>query len=389
MSYKTNVSRLFDRNLLKHGEAYDRTLLTVLLALLCLGLIMVYSASPRHFPMQMTVAAIGIGIAAVFSSIPLYHWQKRYPWLLLGTFALMILTPFVGTTINGAVRWIRIGPVNVQPSELFKLMTIIYLSSFFNNRKEVLGDIKNLIWAGVPLGAGIALIVPTKDMGSMIVVCTIIICMLFVINLPWRWIFLLLGLGVLGFVGMILLGSQFRLQRIEAMFAPWDEPYGIGYQTMGALMAINHGGVWGVGLGNGIFKKGYLPESHTDFILAVIGEELGYIGIIIVISAFLWVIWRALSISKQARDLSLFFNSFLAVGVASWLAAQVLIHVGVVVNMLPNKGLTLPLLSYGGTSLLLSIFSFMLLLRVDYENRKKIRGYPVEAPKMQAGNHHE
>lgn len=382
----------FDRQLLKNGETYDRSLVMVLLMLLSLGLVMIYSADPSKVVLQAKFAVVSVLGAAVFGLLPLYFWKRCYPWILLGTLLVLAITPFFGKSVNGAVRWLSLGPISVQPSEFFKLATIVYMSSFFHNRQADLAHIKNGLkkawWIMLPIGFGLVCIYFTKDLGSIIVVGVIVASILFIVNISWKVVIPVTALGVLASVALVFF-SQFRMDRVKNFIEPWSDAYGVGYQAMGSLTSLNKGGWWGQGLGNGIMKRGYLPESHTDFILAVIGEELGYIGIVVVVLLYLWVIARAFSISKQAKDLSLFFNSFLSFGIGAWLAVQVCINVGVVLSVFPNKGLTLPLMSYGGSSLLMSIASFMLLVRADYENRLKLRDFQVEDPKDRKRMNHE
>ena len=208
----------------------------------------------------------------------------------------------------------------------------------------------------------------------------IFISLLFLANMPKTWFLGSIVIAILAAVAAIF-GSEYRLRRVEVMWQPWNDPTGTGYQGLGSLLSMERGGLFGEGLGNAIFKRGFLPEAHTDFILAVIGEELGLLSVAVLIGVYVWLIWRAFSIGKQARDLELHFNSFMAVGIGVWVAAQAFINVGVNISFLPNKGLTLPLISYGGSSLIIMMIAFTILLRVDYENRRKLRGFCVTDPK--------
>ena len=266
---------------------------------------------------------------------------------------------------------------------MFKLVTVMYMASFFKRRVDILHDFRRVLWVGVPVAFGAALVLLTRDLGSMMVVAGIFLCLLFLANMPMKWFAGAVSVSLATIV-LIIATSEFRMKRIAVMWQPWKDPTGTGYQGLGSLLSMNQGGLFGDGLGNAIFKRGFLPEAHTDFILAVIGEELGLAAVAALVCVYVWIIWRAFSIGKQARDLDLHFNSFIAVGVGVWVAAQSFINIGVNISLLPNKGLTLPLVSYGGSSLVIMLAAFTMLLRVDYENRRKMRGYCVLDPKESA-----
>ncbi|MDO5356932.1 MAG: FtsW/RodA/SpoVE family cell cycle protein, partial [Conchiformibius sp.] len=218
----------------------------------------------------------------------------------------------------------------------------------------------------------IGFILLTRDLGSAMVVFAIALVMLFLANLPGKWFAMVVGIGV-SVAATVIATSDFRMRRVSVMWQPWKDPTGTGYQSMGSLMSMERGGWFGEGLGNGVFKRGFLPEAHTDFILAVIAEELGLITVTLLIFCYAWIVWRAFAIGRRARDLDLHFNSFVAIGIGVWIAAQSFINIGVNISLLPNKGLTLPLISYGGSSLVIIIIALTILLRVDYENKMKIR----------------
>ena len=212
------------------------------------------------------------------------------------------------------------------------------------------------------------------------VIVAIFLCLLYLASIPMKWFWGAVSVTIVATVLMIIT-SEFRMRRMEVMWQPWKDPTGTGYQGLGSLLSMNQGDLFGTGLGNAIMKRGFLPEAHTDFILAVIGEELGLIAVAALAFVYLWIIWRAFSIGKQARDLDLHFNSFIATGVGVWVAAQSFVNIGVNISLLPNKGLTLPLVSYGGSSLVIMLIAFTMLLRVDYENRLSLRGYSVSDPR--------
>ena len=347
---------------------------------------MVYSASIAQagltnfanrnvfFIKQAQFAIIGILLSFLLYRVPMWRWQRWTKLALPISLVILVILPFVGEEINGARRWLSLpGGIKMQPSEIFKLVTIMYMASFFKRRLDVLTDFKRVRWVAVPIAAGVAFILLTKDLGSAFVVLIIAIALLFLANLPAKWFLFVVGVGA-SVVALVIASSEFRMRRISVMWQPWKDPTGTGYQSMGSLMSIERGGWFGEGLGNGIFKRGFLPEAHTDFIAAVITEELGLITLTALILCYGWIVWRAFKIGKQARDLELHFNSFIAIGIGVWVAVQSFINIGVNISLLPNKGLTLPLVSYGGSSLVIMIMAFTMLLRVDFENRKKEQG---------------
>lgn len=399
-------NRVLGRNLFKSGEPYDKTLFWVLLCLLCFGLVMVYSASAaslsqfdnRHYYLvkQAQYALFGLATALMLMRVPMWRWQRWTKYLLVLTGAAMLAVLFAGTEVNGARRWLSLPlGINFQPSEAVKLMTILYMASFFNRRVDEIADTRKLLFVGVIPIFGAFLVLLTRDLGSAVVVVAIMMALLFLANLPMRRFLAALAVAVLAGV-LFIVTSEFRMRRIGVMWQPWKDPTGAGYQGLGSLLSMNNGGLFGTGLGNAIFKRGFLPEAHTDFILAVIGEELGLITVAVVVAVYLWLVWRAFSIGKQARDVQLYFNSYVAVGIGVWVAVQSFINIGVNISLLPNKGLTLPLVSYGGSSLITMTVAFMLLLRVDYETRQVLQGFSVCDPKLnlkqpenQQGNHDE
>lgn len=384
-------NHLFGRpNLLKNGDNYDKTLLSVLLCLLCFGLVMVFSASAaqrsfdgRYYFLlkQAQFAGLGLAVSLILSRVPMWRWRRWAKYLLGLTICLLLLVAVAGETVNGANRWLNLPfGIKFQPSELFKLATILYMADFFNRKVDVLHDTKRVMLVGLPISVGLAAVAATRDLGSMMVVTGLFLALLYLVNMPVKLFFGALGVAT-GLTAIFIISSEFRMRRMAVMWQPWNDPTGTGFQGLGSLLSMNKGGLFGSGLGNAIFKRGFLPEAHTDFILAVIGEELGLLAVALVIGVYFWLIWRAFSIGKQARDLGLHFNSFVAIGIGLWVAAQSFINIGVNISLLPNKGLTLPLISYGGTSLLLMMVAFTLLLRVDYENRRVLRGFSVSDPR--------
>lgn len=389
---KISQSKLLDRDLSTQGN-YDKTLFWVLLCLLGFGLVMVYSASVAQaglsnfdnrntfFMKQLQFAGVGMLLGFILVRVPMWRWQRWTMFLLPITLVILLVVGLVGEEVNGARRWLPLpGGIKFQPSEAFKLVTIMYMASFFKRRLDVLRDFKRVRWIALPLGLGVGFILMTRDLGSAAVVFAIALALLFLANLPGRWFLMVVGLAA-SVVAMVIATSEFRMRRIAVMWQPWKDPTGTGYQSLGSLMSIERGGWFGEGLGNGLFKRGFLPEAHTDFIAAVITEELGLITLTALILCYAWIVFRAFSIGKQARDLELYYSSFIAIGIGVWIGVQSFVNIGVNISLLPNKGLTLPLISYGGSSLIMMMIALTMLLRVDYENRRCLHGFNVSDPR--------
>lgn len=385
-----NENQLFaQKNLLKNGDGYDKLLLLVLLGLLCFGLVMVFSASipqrtfeERYYFLVKQTQFVGVGllVSLIIARVPLWRWQRWAKYVLTMSVLLLLWATIQGESVNGANRWINL-PLGFkfQPSELLKLGTILYMADFFKRKVHELHDFRRVVFVGIPIVIGLCLVALTRDLGSIVVIFALFLAMLFLVNMPFKWFAAAASLAII-ITTIFIVSSEFRMRRLQVMWQPWNDPTGTGYQGLGSLLSMERGGYWGEGIGNAIFKRGFLPEAHTDFILAVIGEELGLISIAILILIYFWIVWRAFAIGKQARDLELHFNAFIAFGIGVWVAAQSFVNIGVNISLLPNKGLTLPLISYGGSSLLVMMIAFTLLLRVDYENRRVLCGFSVENP---------
>lgn len=382
-------SKILDRKILRSGHKTDQSLLWMVVLMVSFSLLMIYSASIAYaahdggdqwfyLSRQAMFLTAGALAGLIAFKIPMAKWKKYTPWILLLSLLLLVAVLVVGREINGAKRWIHLGPVNLQPTEIFKLAIILYLSSFFTRRAEILKQFKKVGFSAVPVGIGLGLIMLEPDFGSFVVVTAVAMGLLFLAGLPWRWFSMMVGIGLASMVALIAV-APYRMARVSAFLNPWEDPLGKGYQLTHSLMAIARGEWFGVGLGASLEKRFYLPEAHTDFILAVIGEEFGFVGISVLIFCYAWLVWRAFSIGKQARDLELFFGAFVAKGIGIWLGIQSFFNIGVNIGLLPTKGLTLPLMSYGGSAVIIMLVCIALLLRVDYENRLKMRGYKVEA----------
>ena len=379
---------------------YDASVTWAALLLLALGLVMVYSSSiataeasahtgyrPWYFLARhaMFVAA-GLAAAAIAFQIPMRAWQKLAPWLFIAgaVLLLLVLVPGIGKAVNGSRRWLSLGLVNAQPSEFMKLAVVLYAASYAIRRAAFLHAEQPLkqtivrgflpLFAVMVLTGGLLLLEP--DFGAFVVIVAIAFAILFLGGLDWR---LFLGLALLLPIALagILVAAPYRLQRLTAFLDPWSDPLGKGYQLSHSLIAFGRGEWSGVGLGSSVEKLLFLPEAHTDFLLAVIAEELGFVGVTVVIALFVWLLFRAYGIGKQAALLARPFAALVAQGIGAWIGVQAFINIGVNMGVLPTKGLTLPLLSFGGSGIVANCIAVAILLRIDYENRRLLRGYTV------------
>jgi cell division protein FtsW len=287
---------------------------------------------------------------------------------------MLVLIPGVGVNVNGSRRWLPLGISNFQPSELMKLFVVIYAADYTVRKAAFMQEFKRgfLPMFGVMFLAG-GLLLMEPDFGAFVVVCAISMGILFLGGLNWRLFAGLIVLLLFAFVGLIL-ASPYRLQRIVGFMDPWSDAYGKGYQLSHSLIAFGRGEWFGVGLGSSVEKLFYLPEAHTDFLLAVVAEELGFAGVIVVIALFAFLIHRAFLVGRQSASLERYFAALVAQGIGVWLAVQAFINMGVNMGLLPTKGLTLPFLSYGGTGIVMNCVAIAILMRIDYENRAMMGG---------------
>ena len=371
---------------------FDRALVCVAVALLMWGLIMVYSASvampdnPKfaryahtHFLLRhllsLTVAFI---VALLVFQVPMALWEKFAPWLFVLSLLLLILVlvPFIGKGVNGARRWISIGFMNFQPSELAKFAVLLYAANYMVRKMDVK---ERFFRAVMPMAIAIGviglLLLAEPDMGAFMVISVIAMGILFLGGVNARMFFVISAVVVVAF-GLMVMLSDWRRERIFAYLDPWSEKYsmGKGYQLSHSLIAFGRGEIFGVGLGGSIEKLHWLPEAHTDFLMAVIGEEFGLIGVLLVIGLFMWMTRRIMHIGRQSIALDRLFAGLVAQGVGIWIGFQTFINIGVNLGALPTKGLTLPLMSYGGSAILMNLISLAVVLRIDYENRLLMRG---------------
>jgi cell division protein FtsW len=373
-------------------QPFDQALLWVTVALLAFGLVMVYSAtvalpdnpkfarySHSYFLVRHVVFLAMAFVAALLAfQVPIATWEKLAPWLFIASLLLLILVlvPRVGSVVNGARRWISVGFMGFQPSELAKFAVLLYAADYMVRKMDVK---ERFFRAVLPMAVAVAvvglLLLAEPDMGAFMVIAVIAMGILFLGGVNARMFFLIAAVITLAFVLMIAL-SDWRRERIFAYLDPWSEKHalGKGYQLSHSLIAIGRGEILGVGLGGSVEKLHWLPEAHTDFLLAVIGEEFGLVGVITIIVAFLWMTRRIMHIGRQAIALDRVFAGLVAQGVGIWIGFQAFINMGVNLGALPTKGLTLPLMSYGGSAILMNLVAIAVVLRVDYENRLLMRG---------------
>ncbi len=380
--------------------SFDVSLAWTALLLLALGLVMVYSASiamaeaSAHtgyrawYFLARHAVFLAVGLVAAFFAfqVPVKVWQRGAVWLFAigGVLLVLVLVPGIGKAVNGSKRWLSLVVVNIQPSEFMKLAVVLYAASYAVRKAAFLHaeqPLRQTLLRGfAPLSAvmvligGLLLLEP--DFGAFVVILAIAFGILFVGGLDWR---LFLGLMLLLPVALaaILIAAPYRVQRLTNFMDPWADPLHKGYQLSHSLIAFGRGEWLGVGLGASVEKLLYLPEAHTDFLLAVIAEELGFLGVATVIGLFAWLLFRAYSIGRQAARLSRPFAALVAHGIGVWIGIQAFINMGVNMGVLPTKGLTLPLLSFGGSGIVVNCIAVAVLLRIDFENRRLLRGFAV------------
>ncbi|HQT29696.1 MAG TPA: putative lipid II flippase FtsW [Thiobacillus sp.] len=375
----------------KPSAELDFSLLWLTLGLLALGWVMIYSASiaiaeaakytgnngEYYLIRQGMFILAGMGVGVTAFQIPMRIWQQIAPYIfLLGLLLLIVvLIPGIGHEVKGSRRWIPLGFANLQPSELMKLLAVLYAADYTTRKAAFMHDLKKgfLPMAGVMLLTGL-LLLSEPDFGAFVVIVAIAMGILFLGGLNWKVFAGLIVMLVIGFAALIF-SSSYRLQRVQTFLkGPFEDPYGAGYQLSHALIAFGRGEWLGLGLGGSVEKLFYLPEAHTDFLLAVIAEEFGFIGVLVVIGLFAWLIAKAFLIGLRAAQLERNFNALVAQGIAIWIGVQSLINMGVNVGLLPTKGLTLPFLSFGGSGILANCLAIAVLLRIDWENRQMMRG---------------
>ena len=363
----------------------DMTLFWSVVLLLSLGLVMVYSASiamseaekmtgyRMHYYLMRHAIFLVIGVIAACAAfqIPVALWQRlALPLFVLGGLLLvLVLIPGIGREVNGSRRWISLGFTSMQPSEFMKFFVVLYAADYTVRKAAFMNDFKKgflpMLTVMVFIGA---MLLRQPDFGALVVITAIAMAVLFLGGLNWRVFAGLIVLLAVAFVALIIV-SPYRLQRIVGFMDPWADAFGKGYQLSHSLIAFGRGEWLGVGLGGSVEKLFYLPEAHTDFLLAVIAEELGFVGIAIVLALFVLLIYRAFAVGREAMMREKYFPALVAQGIGVWLSVQAFINMGVNMGVLPTKGLTLPFLSYGGSGIIVNCVAVAVLLRIDAENR--------------------
>ena len=373
-------------------KGFDQPLIWAIAGLLMWGLVMVYSASialndnaptshvwhAQYLARHALSVCIGFVVALLVFQVPMERWEKAAPWVFIVSIVLLIavLLPFIGKSVNGARRWISFGFINFQPSELAKLGTLLYAANYMVRKM----DVKEKFFAAVtPMAVAIAivgsLLLAEPDMGAFLVIAVIAMGILFLGGVNARMFILITGILLTAFALMIAL-SPWRRERIFAYLDPFgaEHALGKGFQLSHSLIAFGRGEIFGVGLGGSVEKLHWLPEAHTDFLLAVLGEEFGLVGVVIVIGVFMWLTRRIMFIGRQAIAMDRVFSGLVAQGVGVWIGFQAFINMGVNLGALPTKGLTLPLMSFGGSAILMNLVALAIVFRVDYENRLMMHG---------------
>lgn len=368
------------------NSLYDRTLIWLFFGLLVIGFIMVSSASipistrlnddPFYFAVRDAVyLAASLFAFVIIVQIPTESWERRNVWFFLISLVFLAAVLVFGRNVNGAVRWIPLGPINFQPAELAKLAIICYFSSFYvrkydEMRTKQLSFVRPMVILTI---FGILLLLQ-PDLGSTFVLFVLTFAMLYIMGARIMQ-FLLLGVAAAVLFAFLVLTSEYRLKRVTSFMDPFADAYGDGFQLSNSQMAFGQGEFWGQGLGNSVQKLEYLPEAHTDFVMAVVGEEFGFVGILGIVLLLVLLAARALKISKEALQLEERFRGFFAFGIAIWIFLQGFVNLGVASGLLPTKGLTFPLVSYGGSSLVIMSVAIAVLLRIDHENRVARAGH--------------
>ncbi len=368
----------------ERSSIYDRQLLALALSLMSVGLVIVASASitegvslqndafffvKRHLIFLMLCLLCAIGTLYV----PVRYWQQWGGQLLIMSILLLLVVLVAGHSVNGAKRWLPLGPFNLQPAETAKLVLITYLSGYLVRRiDEVRGQFSGFVKPLALVFCMALLLLAQPDLGSVVVLFVTTLGLLFLAGARVVQFALMILMGVAALV-MLILFEPYRMRRVTSFMDPWADPFGSGYQLTQSLMAFGRGGFLGQGLGNSVQKLEYLPEAHTDFVFAILGEELGYFGVLVVLALQLALVLKALQIGRRALNEKKQFEGYVGCGIGIWFGFQTVINVGAAAGMLPTKGLTLPLVSYGGSSLIAMSIAVALLLRIDFEMRRDSR----------------
>jgi len=361
-------------------SAYDGWFLFAAVSLVGMGLIMVTSASLSYaegmglpawyFALRHAIYLMaGIVFCFAATTIPVSTWQWLSIPLLIVTTSLLalLLVPGISREVNGSIRWLFLGPISIQISECAKLALILYMAGYLiRKQEEVRAEISGFLKPMAILAIMSILLLLEPDFGAVVVIVSTAMGMLFLGGVPFRRFLVLFALALFA-LAILSIASPYRIQRLTSFLDPWSDQFNTGYQLTQALIAFGRGGWFGAGLGNSVQKLLYLPEPHTDFIYAVLAEELGLVGALTVLLIFALLVWRTFALGKQAMFMGNRFSAFVAYGIGLWFGLQVIINIGVNVGVLPTKGLTLPFMSYGGSSLIVGLLAIGILLRIDFE----------------------
>ena len=367
----------------QEARGVDMPLLFLAGLILTIGLIMVASASitladkttgsPFYFLLrQLAFLVVGTGCGVLMYNLPLAWWQRSGYLLLMLAFALlmMVLVPGIGRRINGSMRWVALGSFHLQVSEVARLLIFVYLAGYIVRRSEELATgLKGFVKPMLIIGAAGLLLLLEPDFGATLVLTCTALAMLFLGGARLKDFGLCAGIAAAAALALVLV-SPYRLARLTGFMNPWQDPFDTGFQLTNSLIAIGQGQWFGVGLGESVQKLFYLPEAHTDFVFAVTAEEFGLVGSVAIIALYLALTWRVVQVARRAAKREQLFGAYLAFGIGIWLGMQAFINIGVNMGVLPTKGLTLPLMSYGGSSLIVSCAAIGLLMRVDRETRE-------------------
>ena len=360
---------------------YERQLVWIALGLMLTGLVMVTSASfpisarltdqPFHFMFRHAIfLVLALGVSSVILQIPMQRWFQYSMYLLGLSFFLLIVVLAVGKSVNGASRWIPLGLFNLQPAEVAKLSLFIFMAGYLVRKQD---EVRKTFFGGfgkpiMVFGAFAVLLLGQPDLGTVVVMLVTLFGMLFIAGAKLSQFIALMVAGIAAVVGLIVI-EPYRVRRVTSFWEPWNDPFGSGYHLTQSLMAFGRGDWMGQGLGNSIQKLEYLPEAHTDFVFAVLAEELGFVGVTLVLILIFSLVFKAIFIGKKAFENDQVFSGYLAFGIGIWFAFQTLVNVGAASGIVPTKGLTLPLISYGGSSLIVMSVAVSMLLRIDHECR--------------------
>lgn len=375
----------------KKGRAavpvFSGGLIWTLVLILGAGFLMVSSASLAYadklyddtfyfVKRHLIFLVISSSLAASLFPVPTDFWRKHSAKLFVVTLLLLLLVfvPGIGRKVNGASRWINLVLLNFQPSELMKLATVLFVSDYVARKSHLLYQVAKTL---TPIGSAMLLVslllIAEPDLGATVVVMTLTVSILFLGGIPMKVVWSVLAFGITAVVGLVLI-SPYRMKRVMGFTDPFSDPYGSGYQLAQSLIAYGRGDWFGLGLGRSIQKMHYLPEAHTDFIMAIITEEFGVVGLFVMLTLFLTLIWQIFDVATVAKKLTFYYQALVAQAIGIWIAIQVFINVSMTIGLVPTKGLTLPFVSFGGSAMLVLMAAMAIVFRIDYENRCAMQG---------------